>query len=670
MTCNKCYECECNDGKDYCQDCLPDEGTWLIVKSEKPDPFYADRNHAYMDSNENVWILNRARTAMIKLNGTGSGGEGKTYKAGQGITISQDGTISAVVTRDNDTITTVKPGNGILVAKTNNDYTVSLDSTKVPTNERLANVERQIGELKSPQGVATVSVLGKDGIVSTQTATKDWEVKLDPTVKANIDKIPALETKAVEVPLVNYINKYHGNGWVGKRDEGSGYYSAPLYYLTDKKSLGDLGFSVGDKLYLKAKFDVNSTTAIPATAQLALEAYDMANPTNWYVGWLAGKQSMQAKGNEIAYTWTLAEKDLKVNALNVRIDGIAIKTFPVRFTYLTLTTKPVTDSIPEPSGTLLVGADNLIKGTRDGSANTYGAPNGSYLGLAISEKNRGTGAGTYDTFNAQLGYPLNPGTWYTVSFFAKATSEITFGNHLYSPAKVCIVYSSTGNMNTNIDGDVTVKVNANWALYTISFQVYDTAPFTPKVLLGRMNGSVPSNTVLQIAGVCFYEGTGPRSWGASSLDVPSNTDVTEGINRLNTTVQGLSTKVIALEGRADNDTKYYAGNGLSLNGTTFSLNTNDLVTFGDIATKADRSELRSLQTKYNSLETAVKKLLQDLKDSGAWEVAGTDILAGSLKADRHIATGNINVFGGTPNGNRAIRTSNTLNAGDLAGGVE
>ena len=406
MTCNKCYECDCNDGKDYCQDCLPDEGTWLIVKSEKPDPFYADRNHAYMDSAENVWILNRARDAMIKLNGSGSGGNGKVYKAGQGITISPDGTISAVVTQDRDTITTVKPGNGILVAKTNNDYTVSLDSTKVPTNERLANVERQIGELKSPQGVATVSVLGKDGIVSTQTATKDWEVKLDPAVKANIDKIPVLETKAVEVPLVNYINKYHGNGWVGKRDEGSGYYSAPLYYLTDKKSLGDLGFSVGDKLYLKAK------------------------------------QSMQTKGNEISYTWTLAEKDLKVNALNIRIDGIDIKRFPVRLTYLTLTTKPVTDSIPEPSGTLLVGADNLIKGTRDGSANTYGAPNGNYLGLAISEKNRGTGAGTADTFNAQLGYPLNPGTWYTVSFFAKATSEITFGNHLYSPSKVCIVYSS------------------------------------------------------------------------------------------------------------------------------------------------------------------------------------------------------------------------------------
>ena len=172
---------------------------------------------------------------------------------------------------------------------TNNDYTVSLDSTKVLTNERLENVERQIGELKAPKGVTSVSVIGKEGIVSTQTATKDWEVKLDPAVKANIDKIPALDTKAVEVPLVNYINKYHGNGWVGKRDEGSGYYSAPLYYLTDKKSLGELGFSVGDKLYIKAKFDVNTSSAIPATAQLAIESYDMANPTNWYVGWLAGK---------------------------------------------------------------------------------------------------------------------------------------------------------------------------------------------------------------------------------------------------------------------------------------------------------------------------------------------------------------------------------------------
>ena len=202
MTCNKCYECDCNDGRDYCQDCLPDEGTWLIVKSEKPDPFYADRNHAYMDSNQDVWILNRARDAMIKLNGTGSGNGGKTYKAGQGITISPDGTISAVVTQDRDTITTVKPGNGILVAKTNNDYTVSLDSTKVPTNERLENVERQIGELKAPKGVASVSVIGKDGIVSTQTATKDWEVKLDPAVKANIDKVKSITDKPFGVNIM------------------------------------------------------------------------------------------------------------------------------------------------------------------------------------------------------------------------------------------------------------------------------------------------------------------------------------------------------------------------------------------------------------------------------------------------------------------------------------
>lgn len=667
MTCNKCYECDCNDGRDYCQDCLPDEGTWLIVKSEKPDPFYADRNHAYMDSNENVWILNRSRDAMIKLNGTGSG-EGKTYKAGQGITISQDGTISAVVTKDNDTITTVKPGNGILVSKTNHDYTVTLDSSKVPTNERLENVERQIGELKSPKGTATVSVIGKDGIVSTQTTTKDWEVKLDPAVKANIDKIPALETKAVEVPLVNYINKYHGNGWVGKRDEGSGYYSAPVYYLTDRKSLGDLGFSAGDKLYLKAKFDVHTKSAIPKAAQLAFESYDMTNATSWYVGWLAGKQSMQANGNEISYTWTLAEKDLKVNALNVRIDGIALNTFPIRFTYLTLTTKPVTDSIPEPSGNLMVGADNLIKGTRDGSDSIFGTTKGKYLGLAIIEKTRSTG-GT-DTYATQIGYPLNPGTWYTVSFFAKATREITFSINLYEPSNTCISYSSTGDMSTQPYGDISVGVNTNWALYTAHFQVYGTAPFTPKTLLGRMKSNVPNNTVLQIAGVCFYEGTGPRSWGPSSLDVPSNTDVTEGINRLNTTVSGLSTKVTALEGRADNDTKYYAGNGLSLNGTTFSLNTGDLPTFSDLSSKAEQSDLRALQTKYNKLEIAVTKLLQDLKNSGAWEVGGTDILVGGLKADRHIATGNINVFGGTPNGNRAIRTSNTLNAGDLAGGVE
>ena len=62
------------------------------------------------------------------------------------------------------------------------------------------------------------------------------------------------------------------------------------------------------------------------------------------------------------------------------------------------------------------------------------------------------------------------------------------------------------------------------------------------------------------------------------------------------------------------------------------------------------------------------KILVNLQESGAWQPDGTT-MNGNFVAGRHIAAGNINVFGGTPDGNSFIRTSNNATENDLAGGV-
>lgn len=72
---------------------------------------------------------------------------------------------------------------------------------------------------------------------------------------------------------------------------------------------------------------------------------------------------------------------------------------------------------------------------------------------------------------------------------------------------------------------------------------------------------------------------------------------------------------------------------------------------------------------YNKLKGALTNLLQNLKDSGAWNQTGSTIFEGSLKSGRNIATGNINLFGGTPDGNSFIRTNSGSTENDLAGGV-
>lgn len=69
--------------------------------------------------------------------------------------------------------------------------------------------------------------------------------------------------------------------------------------------------------------------------------------------------------------------------------------------------------------------------------------------------------------------------------------------------------------------------------------------------------------------------------------------------------------------------------------------------------------------KTQALETALMKLINNLENSGAWSGG----LTGGLNSGRNLATGNINLFGGTADGSSFIRTNNGQTENDLAGGV-
>ena len=75
--------------------------------------------------------------------------------------------------------------------------------------------------------------------------------------------------------------------------------------------------------------------------------------------------------------------------------------------------------------------------------------------------------------------------------------------------------------------------------------------------------------------------------------------------------------------------------------------------------------IKALETKVNLLESALKKIIANLEESGAW----TGGLSGDFNSGRDIATGNINIFGGTTDGNSFIRTNNGQTENDLAGGL-
>ena len=75
-----------------------------------------------------------------------------------------------------------------------------------------------------------------------------------------------------------------------------------------------------------------------------------------------------------------------------------------------------------------------------------------------------------------------------------------------------------------------------------------------------------------------------------------------------------------------------------------------------------------LSNRINVIESALTKVLTDLKGSGAW-TSGDNVLAGSMTANRHIASGNINLFTGTTDGNTFIRTTSGSNENDATIGA-
>lgn len=121
----------------------------------------------------------------------------------------------------------------------------------------------------------------------------------------------------------------------------------------------------------------------------------------------------------------------------------------------------------------------------------------------------------------------------------------------------------------------------------------------------------------------------------------------------------LRNRVKALEDKADNDNQ------------TLSISNNRLTISNGNSVDIPQPDLSNYVTvnQYNELKDAFTKLLEDLKGSGAWEQTGDNIFAGNLKPNRHLATGNINLFGGQPDGDAFIRTNNGSTENDLAGGI-
>lgn len=78
-----------------------------------------------------------------------------------------------------------------------------------------------------------------------------------------------------------------------------------------------------------------------------------------------------------------------------------------------------------------------------------------------------------------------------------------------------------------------------------------------------------------------------------------------------------------------------------------------------------KEKIEHLENANTDLQNALRKIIENLEKSGAWSGG----LTGGFNQGRNIATGNINIFGGTPDGNSFIRTNNGSTENDLSGGI-
>lgn len=114
---------------------------------------------------------------------------------------------------------------------------------------------------------------------------------------------------------------------------------------------------------------------------------------------------------------------------------------------------------------------------------------------------------------------------------------------------------------------------------------------------------------------------------------------------------------------------------VTLNGKEYDLPNAIKVTDSGIFAPDYGKVISDLSKQVNDSNNALKQIIKSLIDNGAWDPnassdSAKDIsLSGGLKSGIHLAYGNINLFGGTPDGDHYIRTNSGQTEDDLAGGI-
>ena len=176
-----------------------------------------------------------------------------------------------------------------------------------------------------------------------------------------------------------------------------------------------------------------------------------------------------------------------------------------------------------------IGVTNLLPGTQDWSGankrtnGTYTVTSDTYGGCFVMTQVWGSG-------NCDLGYqsnvwtqPLEADTWYTLSFWAKASSNIDSYSYLFSSNVIDKSVNSSGRTATGTDGAILNSITTSWQRIWVSWHIKADATAFPQQLIITRLQSTHSGVTAYIAGAKLEKGNKATDWTLASGETVKRT---------------------------------------------------------------------------------------------------------------------------------------------------
>lgn len=607
-----CYSCGGNPNT-FCRDCTYPKDTWIAPVDKLPDTFMGDFDHLFRTPDGNLYALAPERDRWIRVNG----------EAGNAVSY-------------NDT--ELKKRITALEGRTDNFVSgigVSREGSKVKlTYTFIDGTHKEVEfEDKDTKSIAYDDSALKARVSALETKTDKDTVYDDSTLKA---RVKALEDKPAPTIPKEPVHRFYNGDIPGagnpadiktvsknnfRNPDGIKAGDTLEDFATDSNSVSRGIWKVlevdGDNVKVQGigNYFTNLRKNLnynPDTKQLSIDGGNTITlPSE--------KQTISKQGNKLVLSNGGGEIDLPTPKDSVPYDDTALRN----------RVKALEDK-PAPAKQKLSLSGNTLSLTDGGSVTlpdnnqpVHRFYNGDIPGRADTNTVKTVpktgfrnpdGLKVGDTVEDYWSdnNTINRGIW--------KVTEISGNN---------VKVQGIGNYDTNIRKNL--SFNANTRTLTIDGGGSVTLPNDKQTISKNGNKIVLSN-------------------GGGEVDIPTATPYNDA---------DIKRRLGVLEAKPDNDkqTLSISGNTLSIsNGNSVNIPQPNLSGYVPIA-------------EYNKLKGALEKLLTDLKGSGAWRQTGATVFEGSLDPNRHLATGNINLFGGATDGSSFIRTNNGSTENDLAGGI-